>query len=1179
MSAFKVFLSSPGDVIPERDRVAAVIERLNAEHPGQPPFALTRWEQSYYSATHTFQEQIASPGEHDIVVFIFWKRLGTDLPPAYNRADGTTRTGTEYEFEEARDAQARRPDRLPDILVYRKTAKVLFGEETVDLERAQKKALDHFWERWFHSDSGHFIGAFQSFAHANDFELQFERNLREWLHRRHADHVVWDIERQGSPYRGLAPIDEKHSELFFGRDVDINRARARFIAVGQQSQHRSVPFLLILGASGCGKSSFLRAGLVPRMRAAGVPAYLEDGSDRIHAFRSVVVIPREMGEDLCRGLATALYGPKSPADLGDTGLAELAQGDYPTPESFATLASNSPASAVPPILRALDRAGTSATTDTPDSSQRWGLLLAIDQLEELFARPDADRQAFVRLLAALTATGRVWIAATMRNDFYARLRQDPDLSALTDRGRIYDLAPPSVGDYRAIIRQTAQAAGLRFEVSEQRDLAKEIEAEAGSEGALPMVAFLLEQLFQERRGNELTLETYDRLGGAAGALARRGDELFESLPTAVQDAFPRVGRRLVRKSLQDLAPTATSVPVSVFLPGSPEAQLMDVLLQARLVGSFTVSADGEHPATWVRWSHEALLTRWPRLRISVDTDRHDYETLDRVQSAFSLWQSTPAEQQTQRLLADLALLEAEDLMRRWGADVDAPVKQFVQVSSQQARLRRRRRRRRTTATVAALAVLLVVATVMGFVAFRQRNLAFSEQAAADRTSRFMVSLFELADPGASRGNSITVREVLDRGARDVGNDMQDSPGIRADLLTAMGQAYSGLGLYDPAKGLLARARADQDRADVPAESRVRTLLASGATLYLAGDYEQAEKLLRDAVARARSTLPSDNVLRSEALDRLAEVLVQLDKIPEAEQLCQEALAADRKRGPEQAAVLARTLDALGSVHFYDGNLQAAEADLREALNLHERTLGSRHAQTAQSMNNLAAVLYQSGRYAQAMTLYQQALPLYREVYGAEHPEVASILNNLGRSALMAGRVTEAEPMLRQTLAMTEKLKGPTHDDLVSPLNSLAMIDGFTGRLERARAEISRAEQIARLPNHGVLLDQVLLNAADLHLRQGELAQGAESLTESRRLLEAAFPLAGHPSDAWRYAVWDTVNAELTARRGDVPAAQRAAAAALPIIARRWGTDGFHTVLARQRARAVDEQARSNSNKL
>jgi tetratricopeptide (TPR) repeat protein len=231
------------------------------------------------------------------------------------------------------------------------------------------------------------------------------------------------------------------------------------------------------------------------------------------------------------------------------------------------------------------------------------------------------------------------------------------------------------------------------------------------------------------------------------------------------------------------------------------------------------------------------------------------------------------------------------------------------------------------------------------------------------------------------------------------------------------------------------------------------------------------------------------------------------------------------------------------------------------------------------MNNLAAVLYLTGRYDENVATLQKALPIYREVYGSEHPEVEAILNNMGRSMLMAGHVQEAVPFLRQAVAMSEKLKGPTHDDLVPPLNSLAMIDAFIGDTAKAQAEISRAEQIARLPDHGTLLDQVLLNRADLELRDGSAEKGAASLQEARRLLEAAFPLAKRPSEAWRYAVWDTVNAELLAQRGDAAAARRTIEAAIPPIAQRFGKSGFYSLLAQQRARFVEDATSRASRKL
>jgi non-specific serine/threonine protein kinase/serine/threonine-protein kinase len=564
----------------------------------------------------------------------------------------------------------------------------------------------------------------------------------------------------------------------------------------------------------------------------------------------------------------------------------------------------------------------------------------------------------------------------------------------------------------------------------------------------------------------------------------------------------------------------------------------------------------------------------------------------KTSTAIAAARSTSANQLVSQLRADLDWITLKalerDRERRYGTPTEfaADLRRYLNHEPVLARpasaayqLRKFVRRNRVaTAVGGTVSVLAIVAAVAGLIAVRQRNLAVMEQAAADRTSRFMVSLFALADPGENRGNSVTVREVLDRGASEVHKSLAQEPGIRADLLTAMGQAYSGLGLYDPAEKLLDAARTDQRGADVPAQSRVRTLVASGTTLYLAGDYEQAEKLLREAVDLGRRNLAADDLLRSEALDSLADVMTQLDKYAEAEQLCHEALAIDRKRGPDQAATLARTLDSLGSAYIYSGDLPAAEAAMREALALHQKASGPRHTLTAQATNNLAMVLYQSGRYGEAEDMFQQALPLYREVYGAEHPEVAVVLNNLAGAVLMAGRIAEAEPLLRQALAMNEKLLSPTHNDVVPQLNRLGMIDAYNGHLAEAHAEIRRAEQIARLPHQGMLLDQVLLNVADLALRDGDGEHAAAALAESHRLLEAAFPLKEHPAETWRYALWDTVDSLLLAQQGNLEQARSTMRAALPVIAQRFGPSGFYSLLAQRRAQSIEAQVVSRAAK-
>jgi len=492
---------------------------------------------------------------------------------------------------------------------------------------------------------------------------------------------------------------------------------------------------------------------------------------------------------------------------------------------------------------------------------------------------------------------------------------------------------------------------------------------------------------------------------------------------------------------------------------------------------------------------------------------------------------------------------------------------------------RRGRRNRVVrrAALAGICSLTIVAAIAAWLALKQRDVARTEAATSDRTTQFMVGLFQLADPSENRGNAVTVKEVLDKGAKELregagAKTLAREPQVRAELLTAMGKAYAGLGLYTPAVGVLTLARKDAQSTSVPNETRVRTMVVSGFTLYLNGDYEEAAKVLQSAVDIARQSLDATDKLRSDALTDLANVFIQLEKYPEAVQLCNEALVVERKAGPGGGEILSQTLEALGSAYFHSGDLGAAETNFREALQVRTQTFGMHHALTALSLNDLGVVLYQSGRYDEAMSMYQQALPIEREVFGSDHPEVATVLNNIGRAALMSGHIDDAEPVLREALVMTEKFEGSTHDDLVSRLNSLAMIDAYRGLVDAASREIQRADSIARLPDHGELLDQVLLNEADIALANGNPKQAAALLAESKTLLKEAHP--DGPANAWRYAVWNVVNAQLLAANGDSTTALATLASAQTILIQRFGPNGFYSLLAKRRIASITNAHKS-----
>jgi tetratricopeptide (TPR) repeat protein len=789
------------------------------------------------------------------------------------------------------------------------------------------------------------------------------------------------------------------------------------------------------------------------------------------------------------------------------------------------------------------------------------LIVHIDQLEEIFSNPDvaAGEAALIAAIVALSHSPSIWIAATIRSDFVHRLEAHPDLMKAKDGNASYTLLPPRPDELAEMIREPARAAGLVWEERGGVSLDQELLRDAAdSPEALPLLEYTLAELYERRDGRLLRWSEYG--GGLKGALIAAADDVVDG-STADEDAgFREVMRELVGIG-EDGAATRRYASMARFPPGSSARELLDRLVARRLCVT-TDAGLGDGPVTSL--AHEALIRSWPRAQAWLQQEASLLRIRDEMTRDAAVWDYhgrgegwlgvAPQKIDAIRQVEEARLMPSG-------------------VASEYAAQSRRRGRRNAMVRRVALAgicSLTVIAVIAAWLALKQRNVARTEAATSNRTTQFMVGLFQLADPGENRGNAVTVKEVLDKGAKEIRdannvNSLESEPRVRAELLTAMGQAYTGLGLYAPADDLLQQARADVDTSAVPDDVRIRTLLASGITKNQSGDYEASEKLLRSAVDYARKSLEPADPLRSATLSNLAFDLIQLEKSDEAIRLCNEALAADRKRGPAGAAVLATTLSTLGTAYFYRGDLKAADAPMREALRIREQTFGERHAVTALSLNDLAVLLYQSGRYDEAAALYQRALPIYREIYGSEHPEVSTIINNIGRADLMAGQVDSAEPMLRDALAMTEKFTDK-RDWLVSPLNSLAMIDAYRGRMDAARREIERAATIARLPGNGELLDQVLLNQADIEFICNNLAVAASLMGEARSALEKAHP--DSPTEHWRYAVWDSVNAQLIGANGDAAAASSSLQRAQTVIVQRFGPNGFYNLLAKRRAAAL-----------
>ena len=615
---YRIFVSSPSDVFGERERVDRVLARLNGELGGGARLEAIRWEQTFYTADRTFQDQIVPPSETDLVICILWKRLGATLPVAYQRPDGTTPTGTEYEFEDAMEAA--RSKGTPDVIVYRKSAAVLLDAERFDQEKAQFEALKQFWSRWFQNESGHFIAAFESFESTDQFEVMLEAHVRQWLARNEADlsaRITWPIALRGSPFRGLQAFDLAHADVFFGRRRVIERLRERL----GDAALRGTPFLLLLGMSGTGKSSVVRAGLVPRLTQIGaVPG--------VDFWRSCVMRPAEGGGEPLLALARALYRP----DV----LPELAAGDNPAPADSAALLRHAPAAAARAVRLALGRAGAAiAEREAFDRPVAARLLLVVDQFEEALAGAPEEREAFGAALGALIEAGDCWVVGTLRSDLYAAFQASPSLVGLRERGATFDLLPPGPAEMAEIVTGPAEAAGLRFEARPgTASLDERLIEDAAGAGSLPLLQLALDELFAARdpETNTLSFAAYDDFGGLAGVVERRAEQAFSGLDAEAAAAFPAMLGALVHVA-EDGVVTSRTTPVAPLVQVAPGAQrAIDAFVAARLL--LVDDADG---TPMLRVAHEALVTAWPRARTMIAAERDALRVRGRIEDAARRW--------------------------------------------------------------------------------------------------------------------------------------------------------------------------------------------------------------------------------------------------------------------------------------------------------------------------------------------------------------------------------------------------------------------------------------------------------------------------------------------------------------------------------------------------------------
>jgi DNA-binding SARP family transcriptional activator/ABC-type glycerol-3-phosphate transport system substrate-binding protein len=490
-----------------------------------------------------------------------------------------------------------------------------------------------------------------------------------------------------NPYKGLSPFREDDADDFFGRE----QAKADLLEqIGNSS------LVVVVGPSGSGKSSVIRAGLVPELRRGALP-----GSEE---WQIAVMRP---GAHPFGQLAEAL----------------LAAGLDPAPDRRSTPFGDHDLD----LLRAV--AGS-----VPEDGGRC--VLVIDQFEELFfqVEDEAECERFIRnLVEALEdPNSRLTVVVLLRTDLVGRALAHPRLGPLAV-SRLMRIVPLTPAELEAACVAPAARVGVTVDPELAAELVTEV---ADRPGALPLFQYTLTELFDRRAGATITLHDYRELGGVRGVVARRAEGTFESLDGVARSTCREVFLRLVTLGDEGEVGRRRAKRRELDLPA---AETVLARFGAARLLSFDRDARSGDPTVEV--AHESVLHAWPRLQRWIENSQHDLLVQRSVAAAAAEWAAS--DRDPDYLMSGTRLHLAEEWRRQTTVTPTSAETAFIDASSthreqaegeEQARHRReleleRRAAGRLRQLVTVLAFAMVVATILGSTAVFQRSRAEGEATA------------------------------------------------------------------------------------------------------------------------------------------------------------------------------------------------------------------------------------------------------------------------------------------------------------------------------------------------------------------------------------------------------------------------------------------------------------------
>jgi len=602
----RIFISSPSDVNLERGIAKRVIEELQTIYRGYIELETLMWEDLPLAATNSFQNGIdyfLNAAPVDIAIFILWSRLGSTLGHTFRKPDGSEYlSGTEYEFDTMYTLW--RTTGNPKIMVYVKDVEVQFanGMSTVAIKDAlkQQEMLHSFIGEKFHDAETNTNYAYWQF----DKQQTFEERLRTHLKKLIIDAIGKNVnvrEWEGNPYVGLNSFTFEQSAIYCGRKDMVYEVAQKLTLMDQKLRQP----LLVLGESGSGKPSFIKAGLLPHFVNYGSTVTKEHVNE---------IIPSVFHNNIYSGIINILVN-EFPYLKGNPVLDELNNG-IEVGYNFSHL------------KYALDNSCSELKT-----------VFLLDQFEELFSDNEIQEQERIRtfiLLRGLCEIRCIQMIFSMRSDFYNVFSRYPDLHLIKNNAIVVDLPKVLYEGIIEIVEEPARKANLSWEINDKGvKLSRQIAQDAFALGELPLIEFGLSELYNACKSTQiLTYEAYESIGKLNGAIIKYADKVYNGFTEQEKSVFSdmlgtvitisdKEGKLFVRKTslMKDVARSKLRKDV------------LQQLVDAHLFVSGKNSA-GEATITIV---HEMLINFWSVIREWCNTKAQFLKQNDYYQKQAGYW--------------------------------------------------------------------------------------------------------------------------------------------------------------------------------------------------------------------------------------------------------------------------------------------------------------------------------------------------------------------------------------------------------------------------------------------------------------------------------------------------------------------------------------------------------------